>query len=492
VRDLSLYHFHVTQIKRSAGQSAIASAAYRSGEKLYSQYYGETSDYTRKTGVVCAGILLPSHAPPEYADRETLWNAVEQSEKHPKAQLAYSFDIALQKEFTMEENFALVKQFLTEHFVSRGMIADYAVHAPEKDGGITNPHFHVMCPIRPLNPDGSWGAKQKREYVLDEHGNRIRDGNGNYVFNAVSTTDWGTPETLEEWRQAWAELCNAKFAEKELAEHIDYRSYERQGIEKLPTIHEGPAVRQMEAKGMQTDKGSLNRMIQKLNQMRKNIIAVLKEIADLIREIKEELSAPPEPLLMEIVMQYFDEKSASVWSMHRKLGYLKSMTDSFNFLREYDLNTLADLEARRAEHQEKLDTKTSVSRNLESRMKEVENLLRQAKNYADTKPIYDKWYSMKFKGKKDKYKAEHEDEFRKYYAAQRKLKEHFTDTGKLPIRRWEKELTVVKEEYTHESREMEKLEKDAKNFRQIALMYMSVTTEAKREQQTRQHKQERE
>jgi len=297
---LSLYHFHVTQIKRSAGQSAIASAAYRSGEKLYSRYYGETSEYTRKNGVVSSGILLPSHAPPEYTDRETLWNSVEQTEKHPKAQLAYSFDIALQNEFTLEENIAIVRQFLTEHFVSRGMIADYAVHAPEKDGGITNPHFHVLCPIRPLNPDGTWGAKQKREYVLDEHGNRAGDVDGNYVFNAVSTTDWGTPETLENWRQAWAELCNAKFAEKELTDRIDHRSYERQGIEILPTIHEGPAVRQMEAKRIQTDKGSLNRMIRKLNQMRKTISAILKEIAEIIREIKEELSAPTEPMLMEI------------------------------------------------------------------------------------------------------------------------------------------------------------------------------------------------
>lgn len=490
VRDLSLYHFHVTQIKRSAGQSAIASAAYRSGEKLYSQYYGEISDYTRKSGVVCSGILLPSHAPPECADRETLWNSVEQFEKHPKAQLAYSFDIALQKEFTIEENIALVKQFLTDQFISRGMIADYAVHTPEKNGGITNPHFHILCPIRPLNPDGTWGAKQKRDYVLDEHGNRIRDGDGNYVFNAVSTTDWGTPETLEEWRQAWAELCNSKFAEKELSNHIDHRSYERQGVEKLPTIHEGPAVRQMEAKGIQTDKGSLNRMIRKLNQMRKTIAAVLKEIADIIREIKEEMSAPAEPMLMEIIMKFFDKEFASAQYVHQKTGYLKSMSDYINFLREYDLSTLADLEARRNEHEEKLNVKTDICRKLESRMKEVENLLRQAKNYADTKPIYDKWYSMKFKGKKDKYKAEHDTEFRKYNAAQRKLKDHFTD-GKLPTQKWEKELVALKEEYVTESREMEKLKKDAKNFRQIALMYMSVTAEANRNQQNKQHELER-
>ena len=121
---IALYHFHVTQIKRSAGQSAVAAAAYRSGEKLHSEYYGEDSDYTRKGGVVCSEILLPPHAPPEYADRQTLWNAVEEAERGKKAQLAYSFDIALQNEFSMQENIELVRQFLLEQFVSRGMVVD--------------------------------------------------------------------------------------------------------------------------------------------------------------------------------------------------------------------------------------------------------------------------------------------------------------------------------------------------------------------------------
>ena len=205
---IALFHFHVTQIKRSTGQSAVAAAAYRSGEKLHSEYYGEDSDYTRKGGVICSEILLPAHAPQEYADRETLWNAVEKVERGKKAQLAYSFDIALQNEFSMEENINLARQFLLEQFVRRGMIVDFAVHSPDKeDGGISNPHFHVMCPIRPIEPNGKWGNKQRREYVLDEDGNRIPDGTGDYVFNAVPTTDWGSPETMEHWRQTWAELC---------------------------------------------------------------------------------------------------------------------------------------------------------------------------------------------------------------------------------------------------------------------------------------------
>lgn len=88
-----------------------------------------------------------------------------------------------------------------------------------------------MCPIRPLDKHGRWGNKQRREYLLNEQGERIRDEAGNYVFNAVPTTDWGSPDTLEHWRQAWADLCNQKFAEKKLDCRIDHRSYERQGID---------------------------------------------------------------------------------------------------------------------------------------------------------------------------------------------------------------------------------------------------------------------
>ena len=123
----------------------MAAAAYRSGEKLHSEYYGEDSDYTRKGGVICSEILLPPQAPPSFSNRETLWNAVEKVERGKKAQLAYSFDIALQNEFSMQENIDLARQFLLEQFVSRGMTVDFAVHQPDKeDGGIQNPHFHVM------------------------------------------------------------------------------------------------------------------------------------------------------------------------------------------------------------------------------------------------------------------------------------------------------------------------------------------------------------
>ena len=125
---MALYHFHADLIRRSKGQSVVAAAAYRAGEKLRCDYYGNEADYTRKKGVVLTDILLPPHAPKEYADREILWNAVEQTEKNAKAQLAYSYDIALQNELSIEENITLARQFLQEQFVSKGMIVDFAVH----------------------------------------------------------------------------------------------------------------------------------------------------------------------------------------------------------------------------------------------------------------------------------------------------------------------------------------------------------------------------
>lgn len=329
---MALFHFTVTQTKRSKGQSAIASAAYRSGEKLYSEYYGEYSDYTRKRGVICSDILLPPHAPKEYADRQTLWNAVEKAERGKNAQLAYSFEISLQNEFSLEENIALAREFLFREFVSRGMTVDVSFHEKEcEDGGTPNPHFHFLCPIRPMEQDGTWGIKQRREYVLDEEGNRIRDANGKYVFNAVPTTDWGSPETLEHWREAWAEMCNAKFAEKGLDVRIDHRSYERQGVDLLPTIHEGATVRAMEKKGIRTEKGEFNRWIKATNAVIKDIRKKISLLFDWITEIKAELAKPQTPDLVSLLNDYYTQRKAGAYSQKGKISNLKEMNETYNY-----------------------------------------------------------------------------------------------------------------------------------------------------------------
>jgi len=448
---LALFHFHVTQVKRSAGQSAIASAAYRAGEKLYSEYYGEVSDYTHKGGILHSEIFLPPQAPAEYQDRATLWNAVEKAERGKKAQLAYSFDIALQNEFSLEENIALARQFVSEQLLSRGMAADLAVHLPDKkDGGIQNPHFHILCPIRPIEQDGKWGCKQRRRYHLDEDGNRIMGEDGKPLFDAVPTTDWGSPETLEHWREAWAAMVNAKFAEKGLECRVDHRSYERQGLDTLPTVHEGVAVRQMEAKGITTDKGDLNRWIKKANHLLRDIRKKIAALTDWLKAAKEELSKPQAPNLASLLITYYNARNAGAWSNKAKVSNLKQFAEAHNFLMENQLFTLEDLEIRVTSHVGQTEAVKASMKTMSARKKELEDLLHYAGLYRETKPIYDEWKGIKWKGRREKFEEEYEQDLKMFHMTRRKLEKYRTSAGRIPVQSWQQELDSLQQKYQAE------------------------------------------
>jgi len=430
-------------------------------------------------------ILLPSHAPIEYSNREILWNAVEKVEQHPKAQLAYSFDIALQNEFSLEENIALAREFLQTHFVSRGMIADFAVHLPDpKEGGISNPHFHVLCPIRPLKEDGTWDAKQHRVYELDEEGNRIRDEDGNYVFNAVPTTDWGTPETLEHWRQAWAEMCNAKFEEKELSCQIDNRSYERQGLDILPTIHEGPAVRQMEAKGIRTNKGDLNRWIKATNDLLRKIKKKIAELLDMLGEVKEELSKPHSPTIGEVLGQYYRIRNAGAYSTRAKGNNLKQYSEEFAYLESKGLHTIDELFAHVSEMSSQYHELNDGHKEKAVEMKKLQELIQLAQDYTRLKPIVDAIPPKDGWGKKhEKYMDEHDGAIRQFYAVKRKLDSHNIPDKIFKTTVWKKELDKLKEEYEAESAEVKELYADLKKLRDIQYKVNTALHDQQRNQQ---------
>ena len=144
------------------GKSAVASAAYRSGEILTNDYDGVTHDFTRKRGIVHTEILLPPHAPPEFSDRSILWNSVEKIEKAKNSQLAREVEIALPVELNREQQIQLVREYVKDNFVLVGMCADIAIH--DKEDG--NPHAHIMLTMRQLEESGEWGAKSKKEFVF--------------------------------------------------------------------------------------------------------------------------------------------------------------------------------------------------------------------------------------------------------------------------------------------------------------------------------------
>ena len=160
---MAIYHCSIKVISRGKGKSAVAAAAYRAGEKITNEFDGMTHDYTHKGGVVHTEILLPDHAPAGYTDRAVLWNEVEKIEKAKNAQLAREIEISMPRELTREQSISLVREYVKRHFVAAGMCADVCLH----DTGGGNPHAHIMLTMRPFDECGEWGAKQKKEYILD-------------------------------------------------------------------------------------------------------------------------------------------------------------------------------------------------------------------------------------------------------------------------------------------------------------------------------------
>lgn len=472
---MALYHFHVEQIKRSEGRTAVASAAYRAGEKLHNLWDGETHDYTRKGGVILKEIFLPEHAPERFSDRYTLWNEVEQVEKRADAQLAYSFDIALQNEFSMDENIALAREFVQKYFVSDGMIVDLAVHQSDREeGGIQNPHFHVLVPICPLNKDGTWGAKQHRVYRLDENGNRVKKENGQWEFDAVPTTDWGRPETLDMWRRAWAGMVNVKFAEKGLECRITHQSYVDRGLDMIPTVHEGPQVRKMEKKGIRTETGELNRWIKAANRMvrsMQNTIATLKEW---IQETKKILREPQEIYPAQLLSEAHTMRNQTAMTYIRgkakaKKNNRKRFMDECAYLKQRNVLTLSDFESYLSSVDEKVETQKFSMNQKQQRMKELRQMIENAKVYTELKPVFEELKSGKYRFTKarEKYKAEHESELRRFYMVKRNLKDAGFEKEAFPLKAWQKEFSELAEQKEAEYQEYKLMKKNLTLLYQI-------------------------
>lgn len=447
---MGCYHFHLNQLSRGKGQSAIASAAYRAGAKLECTYYGEVSDYTRKGGVVLAEIHLPKQAPERFKDRETLWNEVEWIEGNKKAQLAHSFDIALMNEFSMEENIELARRFVEEQLVARGMIADLAIHDPKKaKDKIPNPHMHIMVPIRPLQEDGTWGQKQKKIPVLTPDGQPVLNQKGQPVFRAVHTTDWSRKETLEELRRAWAKMCNELYEEKGLTERVDARSYEERGIDKIPMVHEGPNVQAMEARGISTALGSLNRLIRALNDMKERAKNLLQWSLFRESQLMERMVFFHQPTLADYLRNYCDKRNAVAESyaygtQKAKNTNLKQFAETIRFLEEQDVRTPEQL----TEKIQELDTQLKeVSQRLNqqlSALRSVNSNLYAMKEYFETRPVY-----LELKNKyfgREKFKEEHKKELSGYYRSERILKENLDPSGKIPEGQWKREAARLSEE----------------------------------------------
>ena len=233
---MASYHLSVKTIKRSAGRSATAAAAYRVGERIECQREGRVHDYTRKQGIEETFILTPKDAPDWAQDRSRLWNEAEASETRRNSVTAREWELALPSEISAEDRSQITRQF-AEELVSRyGVAVDVAIHAPHREGDQRNHHAHVLTSTRKLEA-GGFTTKTR-------------------VLDSAKT---GGVE-IEQMRGLWAELQNRALERVGEVERVDHRSLEKQRetaldrgdklsaeeLDRDPELKLGPAANSME------------------------------------------------------------------------------------------------------------------------------------------------------------------------------------------------------------------------------------------------------
>ena len=304
---MPIYHMSIKIGSRSAGKGAVAFSAYRAGKKYFDQETGKLRDFSKKKAVAYHEVFLPKNAPPEYADAEILWNEVQKVEKQANAQLYREFDIALPVELSLQENTECIREFC-KCLCDEGMALQLNIH--NKRG---NPHAHIMCTTRGFKADGTWAAKERKGYLLDGNGNKIpvidpvtgkqkvreRKGKGIekiWERGVIESNDWNKKQKAEEWRSLWAQICNKHIDRhnawiQDTVAHIDHRSFERQGIGRLPTLHEGYVARKIEDRGGVSELMEMNRQIRAGNRLyERKLSDYINAITILIQEIKSQVN----------------------------------------------------------------------------------------------------------------------------------------------------------------------------------------------------------
>ncbi|MCM1561381.1 MAG: MobA/MobL family protein [Butyrivibrio sp.] len=424
-------HYDIKIVQRSSGQSAVAAAAYQSGEKLFSEYDQQQKYYSHKSEIVHKEIMLPPHAPPEYADRGILWNSAEAVEKQWNSQLARRVILAIPRELPPEQYTGLIRDYCREFFVSKGMVADFAIH----DKGDGNPHAHILLTMRAMDEKGKWLPKSRKIYDLDENGEKIRLPSGRWKSHKENTVDWNDQKYAEIWRQGWSDTVNRCLEAVGCPERLDLRSYARQGIEQVPTVHMGAAVAYMEKKGIQTNIGNLNRDIKEANRIMQSIRQMVRHLKDWISDLRkkkaaimEALEQAKEPTLPGLLYQYllFRQEERIGWTAK---GQLKGSVSDFNrveaaidFLKTKEIATVESLDRHLDGISEKAVSIQGGMKKAEKRVRAIDTMLAYIDKYEKYKPVHAEYVAIGWKKKKEKFAESHWEELDAYNTAVRYFK----------------------------------------------------------------------
>ena len=322
---------------------------------------------------------------------------------------------------------SLVREYVNRNFFAVGMCADVCIH----DKGAGNPHAHVMLTMRLIELDGSWGAKSKKEYVLDENGEKVLLSSGEYKSRKVNAVDWNEQSKAEEWRSDWADTVNRFWKQNNHTERTDHRLPEHQGIDKIPTIHMGTATFQIV-----TERGNMNRKIVSINQE-------LRQLKARIRKVKTWLYAQPlanPPIMVSVMNSIANSKNLD--NQWKKLADLKTRASVFMSLQNNGIIDMAQL----VDKVEKMsDEYYEVSKKIHAvdrRLGTLSQHLEQYDNYKQCRDIYVKYKQLDPK-KRDVFYDKHAEEIQLYETAKRYLDGVMNGRKDIPVKSWRAEQSKL-------------------------------------------------
>ncbi|QSF42398.1 MobQ family relaxase [Priestia megaterium] len=352
---MAIYHLSMQIISRSKGQSAVAAAAYRSGEKLHDERTDEQKFYARNVQPETM-ILTPTNAPEWMNDRDRLWNEVEKVEKRKDSQLARELNIALPIELNQYQQKELIQSFAQNEFVQKGMVADIAIHRDDQN----NPHAHIMLTMRNLSEDGF--GKKNRDWNADFA--NAKENNRGYVKNSKGCLSI---------REQWANYANQALKKAQSKERITHLSHENRGLEVLPTIHLGHVAHDMEKKGKKSNRGQINRERQEYNQAVVDLQTYRRQKEAHLQKMKEKekqfsFSTDIEKTQVQKAASLLNQKVVSLEDISQRHEELRKMSDRhdpierhFHVQQQQFLNVsnyydrVRDLEREIKQNEEKID-----------------------------------------------------------------------------------------------------------------------------------------
>ena len=454
------------------GHSCVEQSSYIGRTTMVCEATGETFYPKYSEDLVETEVMLCEYAPDEYINPAVLWNAVESYEKGENAQLARTYRVELPNEWSYELATEVMRDYIQRNFVDNGMCAQFAIHDSEnKKTGQRNLHCHIMLTMRGIDENGQWMSKQKKEYCLDEKGERIplidkktgeqkvdSRNRKQWKCKTVPTNDWSSREKAKIWRKDLVDTINGVNEKLGMTENYwEHRSFAERGLDIIPEIHLGEKAAAMERQGVHTIRGDINRDIRERNL----VIKVAQAAVDEAKENLEKLKAIPGKvvenikneildMIHEVARRYADRLKLPIVSgkylrLVNNRSALQSKEKMENFVKENNLSTFAELREFKVGLEPKYVKESNELSNISERVSYLKDLVNfyEEKYQPYIKFNKELWASENYFARK-KYEKAHTGDLMYYNAYRDILKSKIIEPEKkITIGAWRKELSEL-------------------------------------------------